>query len=52
MHLISVSEIIIPESRQRKNFPLEKSEELKTSIRTKGQNPGVQLCLYLIWKFH
>lgn len=36
MHLISVSEIIIPESRQRKNFPLEKSEELKTSIRTKG----------------
>lgn len=36
MHFKSVSEILVPADRQRKNFPFEKNEELKTSIRTKG----------------
>lgn len=36
MHFKSVSEILVPANRQRKNFPIEKNEELKASIRTKG----------------
>lgn len=36
MHFISVADILIPENRQRKTFPSDRNEELKTSIRTKG----------------
>ena len=36
MHFISVKDIIIPENRQRKNFPSASNEELKNSIITKG----------------
>lgn len=40
MHLISVSDIIIPENRQRKSFPSERNEELRNSIQAKGlMNP-------------